>query len=161
MDKKNKILAIISISFLTLLIIGVCWMFVSGHLQYSKSGLQPKSVCGASIVDKYNEAMYYKIRQGSSEPSMDKQGVKDLATQIKQMTNYKNDPTCQTIIFWTAVMSDDYKTAKAAYDELDSLHEKRAFPDSNLRDDQPLFMYEEVLKGLTGSGFSEASPVGP
>lgn len=164
MDKvkkhKSKILIITAVLLLMLLTGGMFWLFNSGHLQYSKSGSQPTVVCDADFVDRYNEAMYYTIRKGSTEPSLDDQGIKDLVTDIKNMANYKTDPTCQTIIFWVAVQSDDYKTASSAYNVLITLHKQRIFSDSNLRDGQPLFMYKEVLKGLTGSGSSEASSAG-
>jgi hypothetical protein len=153
--RKRVLLVVIAV---VLAVLGgvVWWLFSSGHLVYSDtSSSQSKVACGTDIVDKYNAAMYYQLRNGSTEPSIDEQGVKDLVKDIKSKASFETDPTCQTIIFWVAVRDDNYKSASSAYNEIMSLHKKRIFADSNLRSDQPLFTYEETLKGLTESGSSK------
>jgi hypothetical protein len=159
MDKKrmNKrvIFIVIGVIIVALLASGVWWLFNSGRLVYLNS--QSTVACGTDVVNKYNAAMYYQVRNGSTVPNIDTKGVKDLVTNIETKANFKNDPTCQTIIFWSAVQDDNYKSALSAYNVLISLHNKRIFVDSNLRNDQPLFMYEDTLSGLTGSGSSSGT----
>lgn len=157
---RNRVVSIvITVILLVLLSGGVWWLFGSGHLVYSNtnsnSSSPPTVACGTDVVDRYNAAMDYQLRNGSTETSIDEQGIKDLLAEIKAKPNFETDPTCQTIIFWSAVSDDNYKSASSAYNGLMSLHEKRIFADSNLRSDQPLFTYEETLNSLTGSGSSE------
>ncbi len=171
MDKKRKrnrlIPIVLALIILAILTSGTWWLFSSGHLVYHGSISQPNNlssnqtvVCDAYVVAKYNDAMDYKERNGSTEPSIDIQAIKNLVADIKAKTNFKSDPTCQAIIFWSAVMNDNYKAASIAYNELLGLHKKHIFADSNLLNDQPLFTYKEALDGLTGSGAYKSGSFG-
>jgi hypothetical protein len=141
-------------------IVAIWWLFDSGRLVYSASGQRYLSVCDKGIVDRYNDAMYYKVRTGSIDPSIDEAGVKGLVAEIQTKKDFENDPTCQSIIFWSAVQENNYSSANTSYNILMDLHDKHIFADSNLRSSQPLFMYGETLKGLSGSGFSEEDVFG-
>jgi len=157
---KRLVFTGIAVVVLAFLAGGVWWLFSSGHLVYSALGQSSTVVCDADIVNTYNAAMYYEPRNGATESSIDKQGVSDLVTEIRSKPNFDNDPTCQTIIFWSAVLDDNYSTALTAYDSIMNLYEKRVFADSNLRSDQALFTYEQVMNSLTGSGITEDGPFG-
>jgi len=164
MNKKRvgKRILVIIIVMVVLLSVGggIWWLFNSGLFVNSNQVSTSKEVCGPDVVNRYNAAMYYQPRNGSSESSIDEQGVKDLAADIKSKKNFEIDPTCQTIIFWSAVRVDNYNEAHKAYDALINLYKKRFFVDSNLRSNQPLFTYEKTLNGLTGSGFKNENIFG-
>lgn len=157
---KRLVFVGIVVAILALLSGGVWWLFSSGHLIYSASGQSSAAVCNADIVNTYNAAMYYQPRNDATESSIDQQGVKDLVSEIRTKSNFDGDPTCQTIIFWSAVLDDNYSEARTAYDAIMNLYEKRVFADSNLRSDQALFTYEQVMNGLTGSGIIEDGTFG-
>lgn len=132
---------------------GVWWLFNTGRLAYVNPGSQSSSVvCDTDIVDKYNAAMYFEPRNGSNKLSIDEEGIKSLAIEIKNKTDFRTDPTCQTILFWIAVHDDDYQSANKAYEEIKTLHSKHIFADSNIRSQEPLFTYEGYVNSLSGSG---------
>jgi hypothetical protein len=143
------------------LFIGLCgvvtWLFYSGRLAYMDPA---KVVCGKAIISKYNNAIDYQYREGSDESTIDEAGVKIIVTDIKANAKSKYDPTCQSILFWSAVRSDNYSEAKSAYDIIKGLNEKRIFIDSSLHDAAPLFTLVNSLNGLTGSGAENNEPLG-
>jgi hypothetical protein len=147
--------ALLAIVLAGFVIAGVWWLFSSGRLVYAS----PKSsavVCRSDVVTKYNAVMFFRTRDGSSTPSLDEVGLKKLEADIKTKARYATDPTCQTILFWTAVHNDNYKAANEAYKAVKSLHEKGNFADSNLRSNEPLFTYETYMNSLSGSGVTQA-----
>jgi len=96
--------------------------------------------------------MYYRLRDGSSMPSLDMAGLQKLVSEIKTKANYAKDPTCQTILFWVAVQNDNYNEANTAYKALKTLHDEGKYVDSNLRSSDPFFTYKQYLDNLSGSG---------
>lgn len=156
---KKRVLTILAIITSVLFGVGVWWLFNTDRLTFTiNPGSQSTSsvACGADIVDTYNAAMFYAVRNGSNDLTIDENAVKNLAVEIKSKVGYKNDPTCQTILFWTAVHNDDYQGAKDAYASIKTLHDQGTFTDSNIRSNQPLFTYESYLLQLSGSGTSQA-----
>ena len=146
---------VLAVVLVGLVIAAVGWLFSSGHLVYvgSKSSAV---ACGSDVVTKYNAAMFYRPRNGSNTPSLDEAGLKNLTSEIKSKAKYATDPTCQTILFWTAVHDNNYKAANEAYKAVKSLHDKGDFADSNLRSNDALFTYQGYLNSLPGSGVTQA-----
>lgn len=153
--RKKILVSSIAVIVVALIGAGVWWLFSTGRLVYVDSNTKARvssSVCDSTIVDRYNAAMYYEVRNNSTTPSIDEDGIKALVADIKGKSGYETDPTCQVIIFWAAVRGDDYKAARSAYDSIKTLHDKGSFADSNIRSNEPLFTYEGYVNGLTGSG---------
>ncbi len=146
---------VLTILLAGLIIAGVWWLFSSGRLVYVSSKSSAVA-CGPDIVTKYNAAMFYRPRNGSNTASLDETGLKNLASEIKSKAKYATDPTCQTILFWTAVHDNNYKAANEAYKAVKSLHDKGEFADSNLRSNDSLFTYQGYLNSLPGSGVTHA-----
>lgn len=109
------------------------------------------SVCDESIVDKYNGATLYSIRQEGSEASIDKTGIDSLLVSIKSISGYQDDPTCQTILFWEAIRIDDYDSALSAYESISAQHDKGIFAKDNIRGDQSFSDYQRYLDSLSNS----------
>lgn len=152
MNKKIVRIAVIIVIVVLLLGGGLWWLFGTGRLVYNSSGRQTKPlVCDKTIVDRYNDATYYIVRAGSETPTMDEAAAKKLVSEIKSKKNIESDPTCQTILFWSAVHTADAQAAQDAYKAVNTLHGQGHFADSNLRANEPLFMYEEIVKGLQGA----------
>ncbi|NCU38991.1 hypothetical protein EOL96_08210 [Candidatus Saccharibacteria bacterium] len=125
-----------------------------GFIKLSASGFDnDKSVvvCSADTVKTYNDFMEYKVRDGSDELSIDKDAIKKLASDIKIRENYDTDPTCQTMLFWSAYLDNDYEGAKSAYQAVTKLHDQRKFADSNIHSNAPLFTYEPTLYSIDPS----------
>ena len=122
-------------------------------LPYAKNDLiltnKTASVCGSDIVNKYNDAMYMIGRNGSSEPSIDESGVKDVQSEVKRKTGYEKDATCQTLLFWIAIHNNDYSAAKIAATAVKELHDKGQFADNNIRGNDPILTYDPVLYGIS------------
>ena len=155
---SKKLVIIGAVAVVALLSVGVGWLFSSGRLVYVSPGSQvaiSSAVCGSDVVDTYNAAAYYVKRGNSETPTMDEDGLKKLATDIKAKNNYADDATCQTILFWLAVHNKDAQAADTAYQAVNKLHTKRIFADSNIRSNEPIFMYENYVTGLKPSDSSE------
>ena len=151
----KKIIVIVSI-VLILAATGVAaWLFVSEKIAFvaqANKPVTPKVICNTEIVNTFNDAMFYTRRAGASTVSVDDEGIKNLNTNIKSSAGYETDPTCQTILYLTAIYKEDYEAAKVAYLAVKELHDKRVFADSNIRGNQPLFMYEDSMYALSPEG---------
>lgn len=109
------------------------------------------AVCGTDTVQLYNTARAFIVRDGEQEPSVDEAGLSKLATSIKAMSGYETDPTCQTMLFWTAYYNKNHEDAKSAYDAIKSLHDQRIFADTNLLGVASLKTYESAMNSLIPS----------
>jgi len=128
---------------------GVWWLFDTGRLVYSAEGSTQaagaKVVCDSAVVDRYNKAMFYMVREENTEPRIDDEAVNALEKEILADKGYKDDATCQAILFGTAIYHKEMNKARTAADAVKALHNKRVFADSNLRGNPPLFMYDSYL----------------
>ena len=158
---KAKIATIITITLLVLGVLALAYLLASGRLAIvmkdpaEKLGSTRAIVCDSAMVDKYNTASFLQVRQGEEAPSMDIDGLKKLSENIKQQNLYEADPTCQAILFWTAVITKDVATAERSHAELVKLHDDQQFVDNNLSGDQSLKNYNaqlDILKMPTGEG---------
>lgn len=150
MNKKKVFLVVVIV---VAVIIAVCaWLLASNRVTVSWHGWKPANqtsrVCGAETVSTYNQAMYVTKRKGYKDESIDLKAVNNLAKDIQGRAGYKNDPTCQTILFWTAVQHGDYNAASQAYDVLARLNDENKFPDNNLRNGGALFQYGNIVDSM-------------
>lgn len=146
MSKKYILLLLIGI----VVVGGVVWLFASGKLVWNASKTTTVSrVCDTELVNKYNDAMYMIGRNGSSEPSIDEAGVKSVQSTIKSSDGYKDDATCQTLLFWIAIYNGDYPAARDAEVAVKQLHDKGQFADSNIRGNDAILTYDTVLYGIS------------
>lgn len=144
--KRKGIIITVIVSILA--VAGIVWLFISGHLTWAGFGntAAAKSICSTSIVDEYNKATNYEQREGpGSVPTIDTDAMKSVADKVKALPGNGSDPTCQVILFWTAVQADDIATAKNILPELKRLNSEGIFPNNNLRTTVPLFEYEAAL----------------
>lgn len=148
----NKVIPIVAIGVAVVVIGLTVFGLVSGRLvvvsQSSQVVVAP-NVCDTAVVNTYNDAMFYTTRNGSLTASLDQDGLKKLETEVKAKAGSADDPTCQVILFNIAVINSNYDAAKKAYDIVKELHDKRIFADSNLRGNQPLFVYDDTIKSLS------------
>ncbi len=130
------------------------WAIASGRLVIALKDpdsqyITVPSVCGDDFVKQYNDATNYIFRDDSAKlPSMDREGLANLATQIRDKENYESDPTCQVMLFWAAFDTKDREAAQRSYDSLQVLHDKRIFSDNNLRTSAGLLEYKDIIQRL-------------
>jgi hypothetical protein len=151
----KKIIVIMGVVLILATAGAVSWLFVSGKLTFADQNakLAPTEViCDTVIVNTFNDAMFYTRRAGASTVSIDKESIKNLNSEIKAEAGYENDPTCQTIIYLTAIYEEDYDGAKSAYEALKKLHDKNIFASNNIRGNQPLFTYEGSMYPFSPEG---------
>ena len=151
----KKIILIVAIVLILAAVGVVAWLFMSGKvaLTYQEAKIATsKIVCDTPIVNKFNDAMFYTRRAGASTVSIDVEGIKNLNSEIKAKAEYENDPTCQTIIYLTAIYEENYQGAKAAYEAVKELHDKNIFANNNIRGNQPLFTYEGSMYPFSPEG---------
>lgn len=153
-DMKKKSMGIVILTALLLIIGVVVWLVISGRLVValkdpSSQYLAIPNVCGSDIVDQYNSATDYKFRDDSAKlPTIDKDGLANIASQIRDKKGYESDPTCQVMLFWAAFDVKDNEAAKRAYDSLQTLRNKRIFSDNNLRTSAGLLEYADIIQRL-------------
>jgi hypothetical protein len=154
MSKKYILLPLLGV----VIIGGVVWLFASGRLVWSNSGANKTArvVCGTDIVDTYNDAMYMIGRNGSSEPTIDESGVKSVQSAVRNKTGYKDDATCQTLLFWIAIHDGDYQAAKDAEAAVKLLHDKGQFANNNIRGNDAILTYDIVLYGISPEAKAKA-----
>lgn len=162
MKKKMKQKNIIISTLLVLsvaIIVATLVLIASGRLVWTggTSAVAAKPVCSGDIVDRYNDAMFVVRRDGAEEPSIDEAGVKQVTEDIKKTDGYKDDATCQTLLFSIAVYNSDYEAAESAHTKIKSLYDKNIFADSNIRGNQALFSYEQILNGMSQEAEARAS----
>ena len=150
----KKIVTITAIAILVAAIGVIAWLFASERLVFANpnagvGAVAPKPVCDTNLVAKYNDAMFFIGREGSEEPTLDEEGIKNIKKDVISKNNYKIDPTCQTLLFWIAVHESNYDAAKTAYEAVKELHDRHHFADSNIRANAALFTYEGVIEALS------------
>lgn len=152
MAKKGTVLAITGV---TVLVVGaVVALFVTGLLVWNPGSSKQSAsganiVCGNDIVDTYNAASQIAVREGATTPSVDAEGIEQVKADILSTEGYKDDPTCQAILFWIAVGADDYEAAKSAHEAVKRLHAQNNFANSNIRGDDPIFNYDASIFPLS------------
>lgn len=150
----KKILIPIIILILLAVGAGVWWLFDSGRLVYSSSPsnneivARQAIVCDEDTVDLYNDAMYFRPRNGEATSSIDSEEVKRIVADIKTKDGYDSDPTCQTILFWVAIYDKDLEAAISANSALQELYIKGMYSSPNIRSNQPLFSYDGFIEGI-------------
>lgn len=153
---RNKIVLGILVAIIVLGVGTIIALFSLGRLGWVNPDSEVvnayTAVCDTEMVDQYNEAILYIEREGTAGLSRDEKVLDALPGTIKNLAGYKNDPTCQTFLFWIAVRDEDYEGAKAAYETVKSLHEKRLFADSNITGNQSLESYEGAVYSLSPEG---------
>lgn len=151
----KKIILIVAMVLILAAVGAVTWLFVSGKVALVYKQAAPATttiVCDTKIVDTFNEAMFFTRRAGATTVSIDEEGIKKLNTEIKAKAGYENDPTCQTIIYLTAIYEENYDGAKAAFQAVKELHDKNIFANNNIRGNQPLFTYEGSMYPFSPEG---------
>lgn len=133
-----------------IVVVAVIGLFGTGRLVWVSSGghVAASAVCGTDIVSKYNTATNFIGRNGNdgSNPSIDTAGVAAVKKEITAKSGYKNDATCQAILFWIAINDNDYPAAKTAESIVKQLHDKGMSADSNIRGNTALSTYDGMLE---------------
>lgn len=137
---KKKV-AIVSSIGVGVLVIGaiITWLFVSGRvtLVINQSDETVKGpvvlVCGDETIKAFNEASTGYPTDDPMTSAIDTAALVKVADAVKKKSNYKQDPTCQTILFWTAVQERKYEEAKEAKAAVDALQKDGHFANNNLR----------------------------
>lgn len=141
---KKKV-AIVSSIGVGVLVIGaiIAWLFVSGRVTLVVN--QPDDeevkivkgpavlVCGDETIKAFNEASTGYPTDDPMTSAIDTAALVKVADDVKKKSNYKQDPTCQTILFWTAVQERKYEEAKEAKAAVDALQKDGHFANNNLR----------------------------
>lgn len=158
--KRKPVVAIILVLVVVLLAGAVAWAMLTNRLvvAWSSSGTAQSAVnvCDTTFVDEYNKVTEYTYpAETDAIPSMDTEGMNKLAERVRATSGYEADPTCQVMLFWTAIEAKDSAAAETALTALKALHAKRAFPDNNLRTAAPLFEYDAALEYLQQSASAE------
>jgi len=153
--KKSNIFWIVPLVIVILMVAAVVIGIFFGRLtivtkQSSQKIALNTIVCDAAIVSRYNDAMYFKFRDGKTE-SIDTEAIKNLEKEIRVKNNSDKDPTCQTILFFTAIYFKEAEKAQTALDIISKLHSQYVFADSNLRNSQSLFTFQDQIDNLTSN----------
>lgn len=130
-QKNRKLIVILTIGLVVL--VGVVLGFVSGRLYAGMKAPGQKvqlayQVCGDEIVQRYEEEIYFPLDEKNS-PAANK-----LKETITADPNYRDDPTCQTILFWLAEDKGDKDAMAASLGVVKRLHQEGIYTNSGLHD---------------------------
>lgn len=153
----KKRVAIVSSIGVGVLVIGaiITWLFVSGRvtLVINQSDETVKGpvvlVCGDETIKAFNEASTGYPTDDPMTSAIDTAALVKVADAVKKKSNYKQDPTCQTILFWTAVQERRYEEAKEAKKVVDALYADGHFANSKLRVTAPLQDWQLLIDSLS------------
>lgn len=136
------VVLIIAASLIASVILGYSYIGIKERDQMV--ALEPPTVCGAEIVQRYNDVSF---------PITD-DGQKVLDDIEKTIDNNKysiNDPTCQAIKFYMAREKNDIAKLESSMKQIRSLHEKSRFVDSDLRSILPLSLMQAIVDEARGA----------
>lgn len=148
----KKLAVITGIVVLLALAGAVAWLFISGKLVWASQTNQSgtvKIVCGNDQVTAFNAAFDAVVRDDSDELTVDQDGQRKVAADIRTLSGYENDPTCQAILLNVAYLDDDEATAKSAFDAIKSAHEQNIFINNNLSGIMSLDRYNALVLALS------------
>jgi hypothetical protein len=106
-------------------------------------------VCGDDTVSTYNAASMLKIRAPNADLTPDLNGLSKLDTEIRLKSGFDNDPTCQTILFWNAIINNDVAKAAVALTAIEKLHDSHHYADSNLENTTSISVMKDSLSATT------------
>lgn len=152
---RNRIIVSTTIAILLLVISVGAALFATGKVVFVNRDSDGTvistgpNICGADIVNRYNDAMYYGPRGESNDLALDDQGIQKLIADIKAKQNYETDPTCQALLFTMAVYNKDLNAARQSFEAVKTLHAKHLYPDNNIRSAVALFEYESLIDSIS------------
>ena len=98
-------------------------------------------VCDQEIIKRLND-----IRSSDSDNDTIRERVDQLADEIAAKPHVDEDPTCQQIIFWSALGRDDLETAKAVVNNTQNAYDKGIFVDGNMSNITPLDTMKDFVR---------------
>lgn len=105
-------------------------------------------VCGDDIVSSYNTASKLQARGANNDISSDADGLNKLDGQIRSLSGFDQDPTCQTMLFWNAIMDSDSGKATIALTAIKNLHGTHHYADSNLENTTSISVMKDSLNAM-------------
>ncbi len=96
-------------------------------------------VCNSEIIEQY-------LKINGESPQQDRQSLIDLSKRIKAIDHNEADPTCQTILFFTAFRSEDYQGMRKPMEFVQTMHDKGIYADSDLQSGYSIKMMNSLLK---------------
>lgn len=156
--KSNKFLRVApwvgSTLFIVVLAVGVYFYATKKPIVVVPAGSSASVntiVCDDSIVGTYNAASKLQVRTPGGDLKMDVDGLAKLDTVIRSKSGFEQDPTCQTILFWNAITSNNNANAKIALNAIEELHDAHHYADSNLENTTSISVMKDSLTALTTS----------
>lgn len=102
-------------------------------------------VCNDAIISTYNSALELEVRTANAEPTLDVATLAKLDADIRSKAGFAQDPTCQTILFWAAIISNNTTKASTALKAVRTLREKRLFADTSLENTASISVMKDSL----------------
>lgn len=143
-----------------LIVVGlITWLFLSGQvaLVINKPNDDETKVvkgtvalvCGETTVNAFNEATTGYPTADPMTSAIKVDVLAEVAENVKKKANYQQDPTCQTILFWTAAHERKFEEAKDAKKATDALYADGHFANSKLRVTAPLQDWQLMVDSLS------------
>jgi len=158
--KNNKALRVIPWVGLVLFVVTIAagvYLYATKQLILAiNSTATPTIVCGDGIVNTYNKASIYTI-PGTDEVGIDMAGLKTLDKDIRAKAGFEKDPTCQTILFWDAIINKDTAKAQTALTAAEKLHDMQQYANTNLIDATNTSSMQKSLDVITTSASATKS----
>lgn len=116
---------------------------------FGSVGSGQKQVCSNEVVSRYNTAAEYKdTTTENGVITFDESAVRQIIGEVKELSYFENDATCQAIIFLAAINLKDFEAAKSAAESVKELHGKGMYANSNIRENPSLHLYDSWLASI-------------
>lgn len=96
-------------------------------------------VCDTEIINQYTNL-------GPVTPDQERTKLNELTSRIKGLAHNEQDPTCQTILFFTAFRTEDYQSMSRPMELVKQMHDNGIYADSNLQVSYSVRAMESLLK---------------
>lgn len=156
---KKAVFTIGSIGVVLIAIGIIAWLLVSGRVALVVNQQNDDEVkivkgsavlvCGDKVVNAFNEATTGYPTEDPMTSAIRVDVLTEVADDVKKKANYEQDPTCQTIIFWSAIHGKKYEEAKEAKKVVDALYADGHFANSKLRVTAPLQDWQSLIDNLS------------
>lgn len=110
----------------------LAWLYISGRFALVVKNPEAKvivvsNVCNQATVDSYNTVFTSTDRAGFGDQ------MKKVVDGIKAKSGYKDDPTCEYILFYDATYRGDAQSAQTYLNDVKQLAGSGYYPNTGLR----------------------------
>lgn len=120
--------------------------YKEGHIYFGTKSPNQKvilvnNVCDEDIITRYNSLKMPLSVDGKANLTL-------LASDINKLSGNDQDPTCQTILFFAGLLTENKDMATSAYNKITELHERGLYANSKLRNTYSVDTMRDIITSM-------------